>query len=266
MPLSVLQWNCCGFQTRLPFTQKLVSDYNPDVICIQETNLKENQNASLRRYTSHCQNRTNYNRASGGVAILTRNSITSNPVQITSPFEAIAIKLLIPTEITICNIYLPDSQNLNLSELTNLINQLPSPFLLLGDFNARNILWGSNYTDTRGRVIESLLLTTDIVLLNTGESTHFSAASGSFSSIDLSLCSPSLVPSLDWQVIPDLYDSDHFPLMISSKNKNTDSTLPGKWKIRNANWESFTEHISSHVSEFKITDTIDHCKNCSTTS
>lgn len=158
---------------------------------------------------------------------------------------------------TICNVYIPDSQNLNSTELSNLINQLPSPFLLLGDFNARNIIWGSKTTDSRGKTLETLLTTSDIAILNTGESTHFCAASGSFSSIDLTFSSPCLLPSLEWQVIPDLYDSDHFPLIVSSLNKKPQTILPGKWKIRNANWESFSDSVAQKISTFEITENID---------
>ncbi|KAL5020696.1 hypothetical protein ScPMuIL_002221, partial [Solemya velum] len=47
--------------------------------------------------------------------------------------------------------------------------KLSSPVVLCGDFNAHNPLWGSERLDAKGRVIDSLLEKTDLVLLNDGE-------------------------------------------------------------------------------------------------
>ena len=38
--------------------------------------------------------------------------------------------------------------------LDDLVPQLPSPFILLGDFNRHNILWGSKDINDKGRIIE----------------------------------------------------------------------------------------------------------------
>ena len=35
--------------------------------------------------------------------------------------------------------------------------ELPSPVALLGDFNAHNSAWGSENTDTRGRLLEDCI-------------------------------------------------------------------------------------------------------------
>ncbi|OOY63209.1 hypothetical protein BOW05_12950 [Solemya velum gill symbiont] len=44
--------------------------------------------------------------------------------------------------ITICSVYLPPKQQLQLSHLNMLVSQFQSPQLLLGDFNGANQLWG----------------------------------------------------------------------------------------------------------------------------
>ncbi|KAL4119621.1 hypothetical protein QTP88_012419 [Uroleucon formosanum] len=60
------------------------------------------------------------------------------------------------------------NSNLLLIDLNNIIRQLPKPFLFLGDFNSRNPIWGSNYTDARGKIVEKFLNNDQIILLNTG--------------------------------------------------------------------------------------------------
>ncbi|OOY62628.1 hypothetical protein BOW05_13085 [Solemya velum gill symbiont] len=54
--------------------------------------------------------------------------------------------------ITICSVYFPPKQQLQLSDLDTLVSQLPSPQLLLGDFNGANQLWGSASKNSRGEL------------------------------------------------------------------------------------------------------------------
>ena len=78
-----------------------------------------------------------------------------------------------------------------------LVNQLPPPYIILGDFNAKHQLWGNDRTDERGQVIEQFINATNICILNTGQHTYFHVANGSSSAIDLSLCSPDVVDVLN---------------------------------------------------------------------
>ena len=56
---------------------------------------------------------------------------------------------------------------------------------------------------------EQLLLNMNIGLLNSGAYTHYHSQTNSSSAIDLSLCSPELVPEFTWRVDNDLHGSDH---------------------------------------------------------
>ena len=48
------------------------------------------------------------------------------------------------------------------------MQQLPSPYILLGDFNGHNILWGGQNNDSRGEliVIENFITKNDICIMN----------------------------------------------------------------------------------------------------
>ena len=43
--------------------------------------------------------------------------------------------------ITICSLYLPASESLYIVLLSRLIDQLPTPFIVCGDFNGHSITW-----------------------------------------------------------------------------------------------------------------------------
>ena len=110
--------------------------------------------------------------------------------------------------------------------------------MLLGDFNGHNILWGCNKNNTRGEIIENFITTNDLCLMNDKSYTYLHPATGTFSSLDLSLCHPSLLLDFDWSVCEDQHGSDHFPIVIESVIASAEDHNP-KWKLNKANWEQF---------------------------
>ena len=50
---------------------------------------------------------------------------------------------------TIGSLYLPPSQNLNIVLLYRLVDQLPTSFVICGDFNGHSITWGSDKNNSR---------------------------------------------------------------------------------------------------------------------
>lgn len=234
-----------------------MSEYHPQIICLQETNFKPQYSPIVRHYDVYNNNRVTGQKASGGVAILIAEGIHSEQLALTTNLEAVATTVWIPSPITVCNIYLPASHNLSSQELTSLISQLPTPFILTGDFNAHNQLWGSKTSKPRGKMIENLLLTHTLNLLNTGEPTHFNASSGTFSNIDLSFCNPSLSTTLEWHVLDSLYDSDHFPILIDSMNANVQQEVKFiRWTLKKADWCAYSDYISDKISSIEVTEDV----------
>ena len=129
----------------------------------------------------------------GGSALLLRQDVAHTKIALQTNLQAVAVQMFSKRKYTICSIYLPPSNNLNhnlIQELNNLIDQLPRPFLLLGDLNGRHPMWGDTLSNPRGNIIHSLIEDRELAIINTGEPTHFHVQTGTFSVIDLSLCSP----------------------------------------------------------------------------
>ncbi|KAE9538681.1 hypothetical protein AGLY_005780 [Aphis glycines] len=206
----------------------------------------------MKNYQGYFKERqTNPNRASGGVAILVKNNIKSSPIPIISELEVIATKIQLHQEITICNIYLPDSMVFSYQQIINIIKQLPSPYIMVGDFNSRNTNWGCNHTDPRGKIIEKIIDDENITLLNNGTFTRHNSSKGTFSAIDLSLASPSISPYLSWEVKTDYFNSDHWPILINIHHRNSPHTPynTNKWNLRNPNWTLFSDIVDKTMSE-----------------
>lgn len=140
-----IQWNIDGFYKRSIDIQRIIYDFQPQILCFQETNLKIRQNCHLKNYTGYFKNCKNPAWASGGVATFIKNNTQRHQVNLQIHLEAIAVTANFQTQICVCNIYLPDSINFTLQEFTDILSQLPKPFILVDDSNSWNPQWGSIY-------------------------------------------------------------------------------------------------------------------------
>ncbi|GFX53851.1 putative RNA-directed DNA polymerase from transposon X-element [Trichonephila clavipes] len=80
-----------------------------------------------------------------------------------------------------------------------------------------------------------------LCLLNHEESTYFHEPTRSFHTLDLAICSPSLLPNLNLSVEKDLYNSDHFPIILSHDYDTGGKTFPPTYSYGRADWALFTQ-------------------------
>ena len=144
-------------------------------------------------------------------------------------------KVTLHTAITFCNLYIPPSTALHLRDLAHVETQLPKPFVIVGDFNSHNYLWEGNKTDANDKVRETFMTRNNICLFNDDTPTYLHPATGSFTSIDLTMCSPSHFMGFTWRVEENLHGSAHFPIILQSHYHPPDDRPP-KCQFHNANW------------------------------
>lgn len=101
-------------------------------------------------------------------------------------------------------------------------------------------------------------------LLNDQSATYLHPASGSFSTLDLSICSPSIFIDLDWKVWEDQCGSDHYPIGITINSPSPSDKLPN-WQLHKADWVKF-KLLSAEVlnkDKFSNVETkIEHFTSC----
>ena len=124
--------------------------------------------------------------------------------------------------------------------MDRLLQQLPSPYILLGDFSGHNILWGGQNNDSRGELIENFITKNDICFMSDKSYTYMyhSPSTKSFTFIDLSFCHPSLFHDYNWSVCEDQHNSDNFPIIIEQNTFSTEDHIR-KWKLNRANGDLF---------------------------
>jgi exonuclease III len=248
MSINIIQWNINGYIKKLNDIKIIIQNHNPTIICLQETNLNGNFNPHINNFNTYTTNRTDYVRHSGGVAILAHSEYPSSRVSVQSTLEMVTIYFQLETKITLCSIYIPNQNQFDASDIENIIQQLPTPFLLTGDFNSHSTYWGSDKTDDRGKQIEKITEVDNITLLHNGEPTRINPTHGKFSTIDLSLCSASLAQRINWSTLPEIYGSDHIPIKIDLlSSKASLNKLPSRWKLKNTDWNLFSQMVEIYL-------------------
>ena len=84
--------------------------------------------------------------------IILKSSFPQRKVDLQSEQQATAVSVTLDRVITICSVYIPPHFSLISKHLDNLLQQLPSPYITLGELNGHNILSGSAVLS--GRVLD----------------------------------------------------------------------------------------------------------------
>ena len=239
MANKIIQWNLRGMKANYNELLLLIMGICPAVVCLQETFLKETDNININNFTSYNYINTNNERASGGTSVIVNNRVPQSEIDLNTKLQAIAVSVTLHRTITICSIYIPPNDNINETELDNLLQQLPKPYILMGDFNSHNELWGCRDTNSKGRNMESFINRNNICLYNNNKTnTYLSPASGTYSAIDLTMSDPTVFLDYSWRAHEDTCGSDHFPLILENSGPCLDERVPN-WNLKRANWDEF---------------------------
>ena len=247
MATQILQWNIRGISHNyIPGLQPLINSENPDIISIQETKLANN-NFKIKNYTPYHFINKNSIIAAGGTSLFIKNNIPQKEVKINTELQCVTVRVSTFRPFTVCSIYLPPNDNFTLNQLKNIIYQLPEPYIILGDFNAHSPIWEKReQNDSRGKIIEDLIIQTNLCILNDLSPTYISPATLKTSSVDLSLCSPILAPDFKWSALEDTFFSDHYPITIKN-NTPTKTAIPDKFNFKKAKWEQFKNQCKDEL-------------------
>lgn len=216
--LNIIQWNAQSLSSnKHAFTYFL---YNNDIhiALISETWLKPEKQFNIKGYKIE---RLDIGSNHNGVAILIKNNL--NYIRLNTlhddSLQNIAIRLQFNNEeISIVSFYSPTSaasQNFTYTHINNLIDSLPKPLLLAGDFNAHHTMWGCTSNNGRGTTLHSIIEDSDLCILNDGQATTVGSHKWRPNALDLTIVSSSLSLRCNWSVHNDPMGSYHLPTVTS---------------------------------------------------
>lgn len=241
-----LQWNINGLYNNLTDLQVLTEDNPPLVLALQE----------LHRYTPSGLNnllRGQYSWVTKNgptryqnVALAIHRSTTFDIVDLNTTLTAVAATVNVPFRLTVISIYLQHAGITNLeSLLTELIDQLEGPFLIMGDMNGHHYAWGSRKTDGRGIAVLRVAEEKNLIVMNDGTLTFLRGDQQS--AIDVTMASSSILGKLRWKIQDDSMGSDHCPIEIYGTDAPIEAKRRPRWKYDEANWDGFEETVLSRI-------------------
>ena len=108
----------------------------------------------------------------------------------------------------------------------------------MGDFNGHNFIWGSDDVNDKGRIIENFINKNNLSLYNNKIPTYLHPATSTSTSLDPSICYPTLLSDYEWKVHYDFCGSVHFPIFLNNIASQLEEPITG-WKLTKADWSSF---------------------------
>lgn len=241
-----VQWNLRGLAVRTSELQHLLQQHCPVVVALQEIKTKKEKDRNKldrRRYDwEFCFKPSDG--FSSGVALGVKKNVPHQFLNIRGPIQVVAARVEWPVAATFASIYIcrEDGRAEIEDKLDQLIQQLPGPIVLLGDFNAHSPLWGGYHIDARGRAIEELLGKHQLIVLNDQRHTRIDPRDGGTSAIDLSIVAETIAHEFAWSVDDDTRGSDHYPILLNSVVPNRAmATRRPRWRYEEANWERYEQ-------------------------
>ena len=246
---TLIQWNIQSINKKAIELQKLMNEYHPLCVCLQEACILDRNRINYNRYDLHISRPARNDRYEKGAAILIHKKLYHTPINLSTRLQAVAIRVKLNKEYTICSLYLPPRHEteVTIDDIQSLIEELPTPFLLLGDMNARSPQWGNAIDNPGGILFEDLLLQNDILLLNNGEPTHYHIQTNTYTTIDLSICSTDCYTDFSHKVDDSLHGSDHYPIHINETNQANYFMKFSTFNTKKANWKDYQELTKSTI-------------------
>ena len=245
---NILQWNLRGLRGKVTELQCLLSKYHPEVVALQETKLPPNEKFPIwfiKRYFIYQKNRTAHG---GGVALMIHKDVSHSLLNIATNLEAVAATIHYNNQnITVCSVYLPTDNPFPENDFKNLIASLPQPFLILGDTNTKHPMWGAPSSDIRGMKLAQILNDKSLHVLNSGHPTFHTPHNNYFAHLDTSICTPDLNLKFNWDTESDLYNSDHFPIILSHNIPSIPVNKAKRWNLEKTSeyqWQQYSDNIS----------------------
>ena len=240
---KIIQWNVNGYRSRQQELSLILHEEDPSCLCLQELKIQnEHQHVNLNNlYKTYIKLPDNENNISkGGVLVAVKTSIAHTHLPLITTLQAVAVSFPTGKLKSVCSIYLPPNVNIETEHLDDLVEQLPKPTLIMGDFNAHSPLWYDQNLDTRGSRIENLIDTTDLITLNDNHPTYYRSFDQATSNIDLALISNQTAMDFTWTTLKDLYGSDHYPIVVSAV-QSYPPQYTEKWNIDRADWKKYRD-------------------------
>jgi len=177
MSIIIVLWNANGLSHHSNELKHFLSKNNVDILLVSETHFTKK---SFFQIPSYCfyQSMHPDGSAHGGSAILIKKTFKHYESTHFSTNEIQATNIVVEDTIgplLISAIYSPPKHNIKMDTYVNFFKTLGCRFIAGGDYNAKNTIWGSRLTTTKGRELYNAMISLKLKAFSTGEPTYWPA-------------------------------------------------------------------------------------------
>lgn len=256
--IRIVTWNAATLPTRIGELREFVSRHEPDIILVQETQLRPNNRVTIPNFICYRDDKEAPTQMcpfpKHGTAIFIRNTIPHDSIPSPNLVHIQATILRIKPQglhqFHIASVYVKNkpSKLTFPDELETLVAGHNS-LILGGDFNAHHRRWTSNYNPA-GSMLSNFADTNSFEVLAPPTPTRYGYRSQT--TIDLFLIRD--IPyHHDIRSIPEL-SSDHNPVLCDFY---TNVELPRAGTYKNTNWGKFQEEMDNSIGPIPIINSAD---------
>ena len=244
---QVVHVNIRGIRSNKVNLQHYLEQHHfPDIVTINESKLNVNQPFLLPYYDCVASRGS----CPYGSIILKRKDILD--VSVIEDFnqfneEILGVRIngnsFRPT-INIVTYYNPPNTSVN-PRIIQAVKHLKGRTLLTGDFNCKNICWGSTRNDSQGEALLKELNDALFLIMNDGTKTRCNPISGKEETLDLIVSNSNMYRDfVAWTVDEDV-GSDHYPIRATFNIDNTCLRMTQTYRnIKDTNWDEFRQSLT----------------------
>lgn len=257
MGLKIINWNARGVKSKKIEISEKIKNY--DIIGLTETKLSYKDNIRFTDYNIYrndgLQSRTN---GSGGVMLLVKKGISQSRLQnfqtTSRNIDCVgAVIHGVRYDIKILVIYRKPGYVEKNGTWRKMINKFKdSKIIMMGDFNAHNVLWNCHCTDRNGSCLAEESEEEGLYVMNIDTTSRIGEGGRQWSNLDLMFCTSEMVHRITYKQGKDTWGSDHFPIIYE-----IDEEMKGYFKKTNritnkkTDWEQYDELMESGLEKIK---------------
>ena len=216
----------------------------PHILTINETKMGSDQSIFIPNYDCVAQKG---NRPHGSMIFKRKDILNVNALESLDHFneEVIGIRLNGDNSRPVINIityYNPPGNMVN-PDILDTCQRQRGRTVVTGDFNCKNICWGSTKTDAQGRALLQTLNDHCLITLNDGSKTRYDPVTGKEQVLDLTICNSLMARNfVTWQVDEDI-GSDHFPIRAIFSIGSVTQRATTYRNVKDTDWEDFQNRL-----------------------
>ena len=247
---KIAVWNANGLNQHLQEIKTFLTHQNIDLMLISETHLTDKHYIKIPTYKIY-DTKHPTDKARGGTAILIRESIKHHEMDKyrKENIQATTIQIVANSQpMNVSSIYCPPKHNNKEEDFQKFFKTLGSRFLAGGDFNAKNRLFGSRTTTTKGRELAKSLKSNNMSCISTGEPTYWPSDKNKTPDL-LDFC---VTKGIDTKKINinSCFDlsSDHSPIILEFHNKILINEKKPTLHTSKTDWNKFRQELDKLIS------------------